>query len=381
MSNKGHSRNSKIILKDGQSIISDDKDVCNIFNDYFSSVASNIGFIDDIPDDYDTDEGFQRMLDKYEDHPSILKIKENVNFDSEFNFCPVSVSHVQDIMTKMDSKKAQGCDNIPTKLLRLGSSSISQPLTGLINYAIDNNSYPDSLKLAEVSSQFKRNDTLDRTNYRSVSILTAISKVYERVMASQLNGHFGNIFSPLLSAFRKGHSCESALLNMIEDFKNALDNEKYVACISMDLSKAFDCLPHCLTICKLKAYGLSTNACKFIASYLYERKQRVKINDVRSDWRCMNKGIPQGSIMGPLIFNIFLNDIFYFVNKGNIYNYADDNYLSVQNKDFDILEQDLQQETLELIQCHGLMITLWRPIQTNFRVFVLSVVPTNHHPS
>ena len=96
---------------------------------------------------------------------------------------------------------------------------------------------------------------------------------------------------------------------MIEDFKDALD----VACVSMDFSKASDYLPHWLTLCKFKGYGLST-----IASFLYKRKQRVKINDVRSDWDDLNKAIRQVSILGPLIFNIFLNDILYFVNTGNI---------------------------------------------------------------
>ena len=137
---------------------------------------------------------------------------------------------------------------------------------------------------------------------------------------------------------------------MVEDFKDALDKGKYVACVSMDLSKAFDCLPHCLTLCKLKAYGLSTNSCKLIASYLYKRKQRVKINAVRSDWEDLNKGIPQGSILGPLIFNIFLNDIFYFVNTGSIYNYADYNYVSFQHEELGLVEKVLKQETLQLVK-------------------------------
>ena len=338
------------ILKNGHSIVSDDKEVCELFNEYFSSVASNIGFSDDIPDDYNTDHGFQCILKKYENHPSICKIQNNVNTEDKFDFCPVTISQVQKIIENMDPKKAQGCDNIPTKLLRIGSHPLAQTLTGHINCAFEKATYPDSLKLAEVSSQFKKNDNLDKMNYRPVSILTAISKVYERAMSSQLIVYFDKIFSSLLSAFRKRHSCESALLNMVEDFKYALDKGKYVACVSMDLSKAFDCLPHCLTICKLKAYGLSTNSFKLIASYLYKRKQRVKINAVRSDWEDLNKGIPQGSILGPLIFNIFLNDIFYFVNTGSIYNYADDNYVSVQHEELGLVEKVLKQETLQLVK-------------------------------
>ena len=92
----------------------------------------------------------------------------------------------------------------------------------------------------------------------------------------------------------------------------------------MDTSKAFDCLPHYLTVCKLHAYGLSRNACTLLASYLYKRKQRVKIGSLKSDWKELNKGVHQGSILGPLIFNIFINYIFYFVKNANSYNYADD---------------------------------------------------------
>ena len=170
-------------------------------------------------------------------------------------------------------------------------------------------------------------------NYRPVSILIALSKVYEKAMSLQISDYFSNIFPALLSAFRKGYSCQSTLLNMIENFKCALDRGEYIACISMDISKAFDCLPHCLTICKLRAYGLSRNACTLVVCYLYKRQQRVKVGSFKSDWKEISKGVPQGPILGPLIFNIFMNDIFYFVKNANLFNYADDNSLSVNGKE------------------------------------------------
>ena len=163
-------------------------------------------------------------------------------------------------------------------------------------------------------------------------------------MSLQISDYFSNIFSALLSAFRKGYSCQSTLSNMIENLKCALDRGKYIACISMDISKAFDCLPHCLTICKLHAYGLSKNACTLIASYLYKRKQRVKIGSLKSDWKEKSKGVPHGSILGTLIFNIFMNDIFYFVKNANLFNYADDNSVSVNDKELSMLSHLLQSE-------------------------------------
>ena len=177
-----------------------------------------------------------------------------------------------------------------------------------------------------------------------------MSKIYEKAVGVQLTGYFNSIFSILLSAFRKGYSCQSALLNMIEKFKSALDKGEFVACISMDISKAFDCLPHCLTICKLFSYGLSREACTLIASYLFQRKQRVKIGNVKSEWGEIGKGVPQGSILGPLIFNIFLNYLFYFVKQGSMYNYADDNSVSVSHRELNILTRQLQTEAEVTIQ-------------------------------
>ena len=181
----------------------------------------------------------------------------------------------------------------------------------LINESIDSSDFPDSLKLADVSSQFKKGDSLNKMNYRPVSVLVAMSKTYGRVMAKQLSSYFMKIFSTLLSAFRQKYSCQSSLLNMIQYLKNALDNGEFVGSISIDLSKAFDCLPHSLIICKLYAYGVSASACKLIASYLYKRKQRAKIENEHSEWLDISKGVPQGSILGHLIFNIFINDIFF----------------------------------------------------------------------
>ena len=163
-------------------------------------------------------------------------------------------------------------------------------------------------------------------------------------MGQQLSDFFDRISSVLLSAFRKRYSCQSVLLNMIEHFKKSLDNGEYVACLSMDLSKAFDCLPHCLTIFKLYSYGVSREACTLIASYLRSRKQRIKLGNSRSDWAELLKGVPQGSILGLLIFNIFLNDIFYFVSNSDLYNYADDNCISVSHKDISVLSAQLENE-------------------------------------
>ena len=212
--------------------------------------------------------------------------------------------------------------------------------------------FPIAWNLLKFLLYSKKKDALIKTNYRPVSILVALSKIYEKALGVQLTDYFNAILSTLLSAFRKGYSCQSALLNMIEKFKSSLDKGEFVACLSMAISKAFDCLPHCLTICKLFAYGLSREACTLIASYLFQRKQRVKIGNIKSEWGEINKGVPQGSILGPLIFNIFLNDLFYFVKEGNMYNYADDNSISVSHKELTNLSRQLQTEAEVTVQCY-----------------------------
>ena len=113
-----------------------------------------------------------------------------------------------------------------------------------------------------------------------------------------------------MAAYHKGYSCQHVLLRVVEDWKLALDNRKHVAAMLMDLSKAFDSLPHELIIAKLKAYGMKEEGCAFVWAYLSKRKQRVKLSGRASDWMELLKGVPQGSILGPIFFNIFMNDIY-----------------------------------------------------------------------
>ena len=184
-----------------------------------------------------------------------------------------------------------------------------------------------------MSHIFKKCDNLDKSFYQPVSILVITNRVLEDIIANQLTVYFSDLLCKFLYAFRKGYGCQDVLTRLVEDFRKAMDKGMYVGCVLIDLSKAFDCLPHKLLLAKLRAYGVSMKACSLFRSYLSNRFQRVKIGSARSEWLQTQKGVPQGSVLGPILFNIFINDIFsYLRGPCTLYNYANDNTIGYRGE-------------------------------------------------
>ncbi len=154
-----------------------------------------------------------------------------------------------------------------------------------------------------------------------------MSKVLEKKF-HQMSRFLQDILDPRIAAYRHGYSCQDVLLKLTDDWNMALEKCRYVGAVLTDLSKAFDCLPHQHLVAKLKAYGVCGKSCALIWSYLSGRKQRVRVGSSTSEWILLEKGVPQGSVLGPVLLNLFINDLYAAINTCNLYNYADDNTIS-----------------------------------------------------
>ena len=342
---KTKTKQENIPLRENGQIISDCSTVCNIFNKFFREIGSDIGHKED------TSKSMNNLIADYANHQSIKIISSEINqMQRNFTFSEVSEYQIMKILQKLPVKKASGYDDIPLKFIKMTSRLLSKPLSMIANKCISQQIFPENMKKANITPLYKKKDKLNKDNYRSVNLLIAMSKVLEKVMSLQIYDYFKPLFHKYLSGFRKSYGCQDILLRMTEDWRNALDNRQTVGTIAIDLSKAFDCMPHGLLIAKLNAYGFCNNACKLIKSYLVDRKQRVKIGHTFSEWVNNIKGVPQGSILGPLLFNIFINDFLFMKLNAKVYNYADDNTLSYTSLCIDEIKTKLQADCLKAIQ-------------------------------
>ena len=327
LSNKGIN-STKINLKSDTKVITKDCEVAECFNLFFENAVNSLEIKENrllMSSCEHLDDPIEKLIKKFEVHPCILAIKDNIVARDNFEFAQITTEQMLSEINNINSKKIGTFLDIPSKILKKSADIVVNFLTDVWNEQIvRKNVFPDELKLAELTPIFKKGDSTLAKNYRPVSVLPCISKIFERIMQKQIAEYIEYFLSQFLCGYRKGYNTQIALMGLIEKWKKALDQKGFAGAILMDLSKAFDTIDHDLLISKLNAYGFGIKSLKILRNYLSNRWQRTKINNSFSTWSLILKGVPQGSVLGPILFNIFLNDIFFILKETDICNFADD---------------------------------------------------------
>ena len=209
-------------------------------------------------------------------------------------------------------------------IIKAATNCIDSHLAHIINKDLKENKFSENAKTALVRPIYKK-DSSKIKNSRPVSLLNGFSKIYERFLHDSLSNFTDKELSKFVSPYRKSYSSNHVLLKLIEDWQKSLDEKNIIGAVLMVLSKAFDCIPHDLLVTKRRPYGLSVDTITFIYSYMKRSKQGVKTNDTESLFKILLSGVPQESISGPILFNIFINDLLFFINEAKLANFADDN--------------------------------------------------------
>ena len=238
-------------------------------------------------------------------------IKDEYQNSFNFKFELVSTHQVIKFIDEIDCNKSSSGDI----QIKIAKKDIAKPIR---DSSISIGTSPDELKIADIVPVFKKEDQNDKTNYRPISLLPLISKIFEKFLYQQIEDFSNKILSPKLCGFRKGHSTQHALLNLLKNWQKCLDKSGVVGTVLMDLSKAYDCLPHDLLLAKFSAYGFDESAITLIANYLSNRYQRVKIGSTFSSYLEILRGVPQGSILRLILFNLFINHLVFFIQETSL---------------------------------------------------------------
>ena len=246
-----------------------------------------------------------------------------------------NAEEVAKIITNLENKKSTGHDDITVKFIKISSIYISELLARVINISIKTGIYPDQLKIAKVIPIYKKGNHSDPSNYRPISILSNINKIFEKILHKRLYSYLNkfNILYKFQFGFRKGHSTTQALIELTDNIKRGLDDKKYTCGIFIDLCKAFDTVDHNILLSKMHHYGIRGVVYNLFKSYLTNRVQYTSINNHKSKLQHLNCGVPQGSVLGPLLFLLYINDIAKCCNTGMFRVFADDTGIFCQGKD------------------------------------------------
>ena len=250
--------------------------------------------------------------------------------EAQFTFRSISNSDTVRMIKNVKLSNSKGHDGISSDLLKLLGKAISKSITLIINQSLRTGIFPDKLKIAKVIPIFMKDSKKLIKNYRPISVLPVISKIFEMAIHEQLSDYFttNSLFCKQQYGFMKNASTELAALELIDRLLNQLNARKIPSNLYIDLSKAFDSFSHDILLDKLRYYGVTDGSIQLLKSYLSNQKQYVQIDGVMSSMQYIQTGIPQGSIVGPLLFSIYINDIVKCTEKFNCILYADDTTLN-----------------------------------------------------
>lgn len=292
----------------------------NEYNKYITTIAS-------------------QLVSKLQNIPYVNRIPVN---SKSMYFRPVTVEEIINIGGKLKNKYSCGEDDIPQSIVKYCIKAIADPVCFIVNNSLTNGIFPDKLKVALIKLLHKKGDPTLVENYRPISLLSVFSKIFERVMHSRVSNFFTTcgIFNSEQHGYLNNRSTITGIFDFIHKVTNSLEDKMLILGLFLDLTKAYDCLDYNILLSKLHQYGIRGVALDWFHSYLHGRRQRIVVDgaheQVKSNFEQITMGIPQGSVLGPVLFVIYINDLADTVNSTGctMVNYADDTNILASGLNF-----------------------------------------------